>query len=185
MTPPQFSGPLHELVANAHGNHARVVELLDTHPDLLEARFADWDETPMEAAAHTGSRAIAEELERRGATPTVPALAMLGRAGTLRALLADRPELAQVSGAHGISLLFHAALSGDPETLQTVWDAGARVGLDHALHGAINARSPEALAWLLEQGAGVTATDWQGKTPEQAARERGLDDLAGIIAARA
>ena len=176
-----FSSPTHELVANAHGNLERVIALLDAHPELLDARFPDWDETPMEAAAHTGSRAIAEELERRGAAPTVPALAMLGRVETLRPLLADAPELAQKPGAHGISLLFHAALSGDPDTLDVVWDAGARDGLNHAVHGALTARSAPALTWLRAHGADNDATDWQGRTALQVAEERGLSDLAALL----
>ena len=178
-----FSSPLHELVANAHGNLARVRELLDSHPDLLEARFADWNETPMEAAAHTGSRAIAEELERRGAAPTHCALAMLGRTDELRQTLASDPGLASTPGAHGISLLFHAALSGDPTVLDAAWEMGARDGLDHAVHGTLSVRSDAALRWLLDHGAGLDAKDWQGKTPLEVARERDLTSLLSLLEA--
>ncbi|PYE48104.1 hypothetical protein [Deinococcus yavapaiensis] len=176
-----FTNPLHELVANAHGNAARVQELLDAHPELLEARFETWNETAMEAAAHTGSRDIAELLLQRGASPTHGALAMLGRADALRALLSERPDLASTPGAHGISLLFHAALSGDVETLETVWVAGAREGLNDAVHGALHARSVAALNWLLAHGAGVTALDWQGRTALQVAQERGWTELAAAL----
>ena len=181
MTQPDFEGPLHEFVANAHGNLTRVQDLFGDHPEVLEERYTPWNETAMEATAHTGSREVARFLLDKGATPTHGALAMLGWADDLRALLAARPELAQTPGAHGISLLYHAALSGDPATLQAAWDAGARDGLDGALHAAVMARSLDALAWLLERGAGVTATNFSGKTPREAASERGWSEGAARL----
>ncbi len=38
-----------ELVGNAHGNAARVKEILSAHPELVNAR-ARWGETPIQAA---------------------------------------------------------------------------------------------------------------------------------------
>ena len=55
-----------ELVGNAHGNLARVSELLDQHPDLLNAK-ATWNETAIEAATQMGNRAIMEHLIAREA----------------------------------------------------------------------------------------------------------------------
>ncbi len=173
MTAPDFDGPLHEFVANAHGNLTRVQALFEAHPEVLDARYAPWNESAMEAAAHTGSRDVALFLLDKGAAPTHGALAMLGWSDDLRALLAAQPELVGTPGAHGIPLLFHAALSGDPGTLQVAWDAGAREGLDGAVHAAVMARSLDALAWLLEHGAGVTAANFSGRTPLEVATERG------------
>ncbi|TMG01914.1 MAG: hypothetical protein E6I06_15450 [Chloroflexi bacterium] len=55
-----------ELVGNAHGNLARVQELLARHPELLNAK-ATWDETPIEAGTQMGNRAIIDDLVARGA----------------------------------------------------------------------------------------------------------------------
>lgn len=178
---PTFTSLLHEFVANAHGNLVRVRELLDAHPELLDARFLDWDETAIEAAAHTGSRDIAELLLARGARPTHGTLAMLGRAEELRNLLAAQQDLVDTPGAHGISLLFHAALSGDAQVLEVVWAAGARDGLNHAVHGALHANSAPVLAWLLAHGAGVTTPDWQGKTPLEVAEDRSRTELVELL----
>ena len=49
-------------VLAAHGNFARVQELLPQHPALLNAVWARTDEDALAAAAHTGQRAIAEFL---------------------------------------------------------------------------------------------------------------------------
>ncbi|MBB6097041.1 ankyrin repeat protein [Deinobacterium chartae] len=178
-----FESPLHELVAHAHGNAARVAELLEAHPELLEERYAAWNETPMEAAAHTGSRDVAELLMARGARPTHGALAMLGRADDLRAALEAQPSLAHTPGAHGISLLYHAALSGDPRVLEVAWGAGAREGLDHAVHASVLAGSADALRWLLARGARLDAPNAQGKTPLAVARARGADELVAVLEA--
>lgn len=168
-----FDSPTHELVANAHGNLARVTELLDAHPELLDARYAPWDERALEAAAHTGGRAIARLLLARGAAPSHVAWAMLGEWDQLAGLLRADPALAGTPGAHGIPLLFHAALSGDPRGLELVWDAGGRDGLDHALHAAVTARSLPALEWLLARGADPATPNFEGRTPAQVAQARG------------
>lgn len=181
MTSPDFESPLHEFVANAHGNLGRVRELLDTQPELLEARYTPWNETALEAAAHTRSRDIVLLLMERGAAPTHVALAMLGRADALAGLLQAQPQLANTPGAHGLSLLFHAALSGDPATLGAAWDAGARGGLDSALHAAVTARSLAALDWLLEHGADTQARNMAGKTPLEAAEARGWNEGAARL----
>ncbi|WP_309570124.1 hypothetical protein, partial [Deinococcus sp.] len=147
--------------------------LLDAHPELVDARYLPWNESPLEAAAHTGGREIAALLLARAATPNHVAWAMLGRTDDLRAMLDATPALAQTPGAHGIGLLFHAALSGDTGTLQVAWDAGAREGLEKAVHAAIRARSVGALSWLLDRGAPVDIPDMRGQTPLEAARAAG------------
>ncbi|MEA2654890.1 MAG: hypothetical protein QOI23_255, partial [Chloroflexota bacterium] len=55
-----------ELVGNAHGNIARVRELLDANPAALNQR-APWNETAVEAATQMGDKAIIELLIGRGA----------------------------------------------------------------------------------------------------------------------
>lgn len=178
-----FESPTHELVAHAHGDPSRVRELLDAHPELIDVRYAPWNETPLEAAAHTGSADVAHLLLERGATPNHVAWAMLGRTAELRALLAARPELAQTPGAHGISLLFHAALSGQEDTLQAAWDAGAHDGLDRAVLGATYAQSEAALRWVLARGAPTDATNLKGRTALDEAQAAGWAAGAALLAA--
>ena len=54
-----------ELVGNAHGNLARVRELLDVHPAALNLK-APWNETAIEAATQMGDKPIIELLIGRG-----------------------------------------------------------------------------------------------------------------------
>lgn len=177
-----FESPTHELVASAHGNLERVRELLDAHPQLANARYAAWNESPLEAAAHTGGREIAELLLARGAAPNHVAWAMLGRVDELRIMLDAEPALAETPGAHGIGLLYHAALSGEAEALDTAWNAGARAGLDRVPHAAVQARSLEALRWGLAHGADLGNRNMQGFTPLEAARGRGWAEGAAVLA---
>lgn len=179
-----FESPTHELVANAHGNLERVRELLDAHPELANARYASWNESPLEAAAHTGGQEMAELLLSRGATPIHVAWAMLGRRDELAAMLESDPTLAETPGAHGIGLLYHAALSSNIQTLDAAWNAGARAGLDKTLHAAVQARSPDALRWGLAHGAAPDARNMRGQTPLEAAQERGWDEGAALLNGR-
>ena len=55
-----------QFVVASHGDRATVESLLAEHPDLLRAR-ARWDETPIQAATHAGSRALVEFFLERAA----------------------------------------------------------------------------------------------------------------------
>src|SRR3712207_1734486 len=102
-------------VLAAHGNFDKVKELLAARPALLHGRYEKFDETAIEAASHMGRREIAEHLLDAGAPLTICAAAMLGRTEDVAAFLAADPALANSAGAHGIPVLFHAALSGKTE----------------------------------------------------------------------
>src|SRR5689334_13089471 len=104
-----------EFVIAAHGNFDKVQELLGQNPALLNERWARFDESALDAAGHTGRRAIAEYLLAAGAPPTIFAAAMLGQTEQVRAFLEADPSLARADGVHGISLLYHAAQSGKTE----------------------------------------------------------------------
>jgi ankyrin repeat protein len=93
-----------ELVGSAHGNLARVQEILAEHPQLVNAS-ARWGETPIEAAAQMGREDIVAFLLERGAPLDICTAAMLGRVQDLRqALRADPGEL-EARGAQGIPRL--------------------------------------------------------------------------------
>ncbi|HEX5505851.1 MAG TPA: hypothetical protein VFW96_24755 [Thermomicrobiales bacterium] len=102
-------------VANAHGDLARVKELLAQEPALVNAAWdwggGDW-ETALGAAAHTGQREIARELLDRGARLDLFAAAMLGDLAVVKAIVAAYPAARAARGPHGIPLLAHARVGG-------------------------------------------------------------------------
>src|SRR5262252_7857391 len=105
-----------DVVANAHGVLARVTELLDQEPRLVNAAWdwggGDW-ETPLGAAAHMGRADIATYLLERGARLDLFAAAMLGKLELVEAAIKAFPAARHVAGPHGISLLAHATAGGE------------------------------------------------------------------------
>ncbi len=123
--PPGLDAALvQEMVGVSHGNLERVRELLVGEPNLARACW-DWGhgdfETALQAAAHTGSRAIAELLLAHGAPIDVFAAAMLGRLELVQAFAADDPGVIRSLGAHKIPLLVHALQGGEPAAGVVAW----------------------------------------------------------------
>jgi hypothetical protein len=110
--PPEL---VQEMVVVAHGNVARVKELVLRQPTLAKATwdwgFGDW-ETALGAASHVGSREIAEVLLAHGAHPTIFSAAMRGELEVVKAFIAASPGIARTRGPHSISLLSHAKAGG-------------------------------------------------------------------------
>jgi ankyrin repeat protein len=104
-----------EFVGNAHGDPARVKELLQQEPGLVNAAWdwggGDW-ETALGAAAHMGRRDIAELLLEHGARMDIFAAAMLGHVDVVKAIIAAAPGARTAPGPHGIPLLAHARAGG-------------------------------------------------------------------------
>lgn len=105
-----------DFVGNAHGNLARVQELLEAEPNLVNAAWdwggGDW-ETGLGAAAHMGRRDIALYLLERGARIDLFAAAMLGETEIVRATLDRFPEMRSALGPHRIPLVVHAQKGGE------------------------------------------------------------------------
>lgn len=105
-----------EFVAQAHGDFARVKELLTQEPGLINATW-DWGggdfETALGAASHMGHREIANYLLENGARLDLFAAAMLGNLDIVKAALAVYPNAVNIPGAHGISLIAHAQAGGE------------------------------------------------------------------------
>ena len=99
-------------VGNAHGDLEKVRSLLEDDPTLVNAAWdwggGDW-ETALGAASHMHEREIALFLIDHGARIDIFAAAMLGWVDVVRALLAERPELREAKGPHGIPLAAHAS----------------------------------------------------------------------------
>ena len=104
-----------ELVLKAHGDLARVQELVDQEPHLVNCTWdwggGDW-ETPLGAAAHMGRRDIALYLLDHGARLDLFAATMLGQLEVVRATLTAFPAALNIPGPHGIPLIAHARQGG-------------------------------------------------------------------------
>ena len=188
MTPPT-SEAIRTFVMSSHGNFEVVRSLLAEQPELLRV-VHDWGpagglEDGIGAASHVGNRTIAEFFIDSGVVPPIWTLAMLGRVADVESALATDPKLAHARGAHGISLLFHAALSGNINVAELLKRAGATEGYNAALHGAVMARSSEMVAWLLANGVTDSAPlDYQNKTPLQRAQEYELPEIVAVLKAQ-
>jgi ankyrin repeat protein len=182
MTTKELSQDLvKEFVIAAHAELDKVKEMLAQEPALLNVRYEETGESPLEAASHMGNRPIADYLLAQGAPLTICTAAMLGQADQVAKFLADNPEQVHAVGAHGFTLLFHIALSGNTDIAQMVHDRGGRAGIDQALHAAIFTRHIAMAKWLLEHGAKTDTTNFQGKTPLQTAVALGLDDMVQLL----
>lgn len=111
-------------VGKSHGDLAAVRALVEATPLLVNACW-DWGggdfETPLQAAAHTGRREIAEYLLSKNARLDLYAAAMLGHLDFVRAALGTDPvAAAAVPGPHGFTLL-HCARKGGAAA-QPVYD---------------------------------------------------------------
>ena len=122
------------IVGHAHRSLEKVRELVEQTPLLVNAC---WDqgggdfETPLEAAAHTGGREIAEYLLSKGARPSLYAAGMLGQLDLVKGFFAIDPQAHMVPGPHGFTL-FHCVKQG-------------------------GARAQPVLDWLLAQGVPAVA----------------------------
>lgn len=173
-----------EFVGNAHGNLARVQELLAQYPALLNAQ-ASWDETALAAAAQVGRRDIAEYLLAAGAPLDICTAAMLGRVDAVTGFLRADPTLAQATGAHGIPVLYHAAITNRKQVAKLLLAAGADVnqgaGVTTALHGAAMFNQASMAAWLLEHDADLAARNHAGLTPLEVATTEGHTDVITVL----
>src|ERR1041385_4621819 len=173
-----------EFVTASHFDLKKVKTMLSEHPDLLNVEY-DWGamgglENGIGAAAHVGNRPIAEFFLAQGVPPNICVMAMLGRTDDVRKMLANDPALANARGAHGITVMFHTAMSGVTEIADLLKTAGCNEGYSHSLHGAIAYGRENMVVWLLANGAkDVNVRDYENKTPLDRATEH---NQAGIIA---
>jgi hypothetical protein len=120
--PAQDPDVVKEIVTVAHGNIARVKELVSARPALARASwdwgYGDW-ETCIDAASHVGNRPIAEYLVANGARPTIYTAAMLGQLAIVKGWIEAMPGVQRNRGPHGITLLAHAR-NGGPAAAETL-----------------------------------------------------------------
>jgi len=173
-----------ELVGSAHGNFQRVKEILDEHPELVDAS-ARWGETPMEAAAQMGRRDMVAYFLNRGVPLDICTAAMLGRVPDVAAALQADGTLAQATGAHNIPLMYYPMLHGEVQVAQVLLDHGVDVnagdGSVPPLHGAVLFNRPDMVRWLLDNGAYPGLKDYNSKTALEVAEEKGLEEIAAML----
>ena len=123
-----------EIVGVAHGNLARVKEMVTARPALARASwdwgYGDW-ETPIDAASHVGNRPIAEFLIANGARPTIFTAVMMGQLSIVKTWIDATPGIQRMRGPHGLTMIAHAKAGGLGAAdvlkyLETLGDADAR-----------------------------------------------------------
>ncbi len=173
-----------QFVGNAHGNLAKVKELLEKYPSIISAN-ASWTETAVQAAAQTGQVEIVKYLIDHGAEYDICTAAMLGNLDCLDDFLAEDAEVINARGAHGIPLLYfpiiHARLAVAEYLLQHGADTNAASpdGIT-PLHGAVMFNQPKMAEWLLEHGASPNPK-YNGKTPFGLALEKNQVELVEVL----
>jgi ankyrin repeat protein len=167
-----------ELVGNAHGNLARVTELLEANPDLLNAR-ATWNETPIEAATQMGNRPIIDFLVARGAPVDFFTALVLGRSEGIT------QESANSRGIHDLPALYFAAIGGNVGVAERLIAAGADVNARSeaasAIHGAVMSGSADMVGLFLRHGADASAKDYAARDARGLAEAMQRSDLAALF----
>jgi ankyrin repeat protein len=161
---------INEYVAVAHGNLARMRELLALYPTVLHAN-ASWDEMAVEAGAHVGFKDGVRLVLDQGAPCALPTAAMLGMTAHVRKLLAEDPRRIWDCGAHNMPPMWFPAIGGGKadhlEIARLLLDAGADVNAHKrgqtALHWAARGGQGEMVDLLLGRGADPNA---RAKTPQ-------------------
>jgi uncharacterized protein len=168
-----------QLVGNAHGDLARVKEILEQHPDLLNVK-ATWDETAIQAATQMGNRQIIELLAARGAPVDFFTALVLGRVDEVDA------DQASSRGIHDLPALYFAAIGGNVAVARRVLAAGADVnaGAQAAspIHGAVMGKNEQMVKLLLDHGADPSAKDYAGRDARDLALAVNRPDLAELFA---
>ena len=174
-----------QFVIAAHGDEEKVREMHAQEPYLVNAAWEKFNETGLQAASHMGNRSIARYLISQGAHSDICSAAMLGDAEQVASYLQADPSQANAKGAHGIPVMFHAALSGNTEVAELLLANGGGEGIDHALHAAINFGHLDMVQWLLDHGVqNVNILNFEGKTPLEVATAGGHTEIADLLRQR-
>lgn len=176
---------LREFVIAGHWNLPKVQEFLSQFPEILNIphRWTDDDhETAIQAAAHAGSPHVADFLLAKGAPLEICTAAMLGRQSDVERLLAEDPQRIHATGAHGIPLISHAALSGNVPLAQMLFERGAHEGMSLALGNAVTKGHLDMARWILENGnPDLGWKNYEGKTPLMIASETVNDSMVELL----
>jgi ankyrin repeat protein len=107
---------------------------------------------------------------------------MLGETEKVAEFLEVDPSLSKAKGAHGISLIYHAALSGQTAIPELLLKQGDLEGMDAALHGATRFGHTKMLGWLLANGASdINVKNFEDKTPLQVAKDNNYQEIVDLL----
>ena len=170
-----------KLIIECHSDLDTVKRKLAENPAPANAYNAAMIESAIGAAGHMGRADIAEALLAHGARLELAAAAMLGRKDFVAEALKKDASRAKSGGAHNIPVAFHAALSGDVEIMQMLWDAGAQDEVKGALLGAVMKNRFPMARWLLAHGAATDMKTFDGKNALQLAEETGATEITALL----
>ena len=102
---------IRSFVLPCHFGLDQAREVLKQDSRLVNARYFDFDEAPIEAASHMGRTDIAKFLLGNGAPYTVHCSVMMGHLEAARSFFDADAAQAVRPGAHTIPMMFHAAIS--------------------------------------------------------------------------
>ncbi|MCB1220781.1 MAG: hypothetical protein H7A35_05075 [Planctomycetales bacterium] len=158
---------IRSFVLPCHFGLDQAREVLKQDSRLVNARYFDFDEAPIEAASHMGRTDIAKFLLGNGAPYTVHCSVMMGHLEAARSFFDADAAQAVRPGAHTIPMMFHAAISGSIPMAELLEQYGGGQDYDWALCGAAGWHHPEMVEWMLGRGADPnyvsqkkTALDW-------------------------
>jgi len=170
-----------DFIIKSHFDLEAVKSKLAAEPGLANAYNPETIESALGAAGHVGNETIAKYLLANGAKPELAASAMLGQRDVVEAAIERDPKLATSGGAHNIPLAFHAALSGDIQMMQVLWDAGAEGQVKQSLLGAVMKNRIEMVKWLLDHGVAIDIKDFQGRSPLEIAEQSSFTEMADLL----
>ena len=173
---------IRNFILPAHGNLEVVKQMLAEEPRLLNQKYEEFDETALEAASHVGNRPIAEFLLAQGAPMNIYTAAMFGNTEQVARFLDEAPELINGNGVHGISLLFHTALSGNVDLAEMLVARGNTQSPDQPLLAAAMYGRIAMAQWLLNRGANKTTTNMRGQTALDIATQLEDETLIALLA---
>ena len=118
----------------------------------------------------------------RGARLDICTAAMLGRKDVVEEMLDENPDLINARGAHGISLMAHAAWSNNVALAEMLFQRGATQGTSMALGNAVLKGNVQMARWLIENGhPDFGWTNYEGKSLMALARETPNKDMINLL----
>ncbi len=173
---PEWEAANQELIRSfvlpCHFGLDQARDVLKQDSRLVNARLYDFDEAGIEAASHMGRPDIAQFLLGSGAPYTVHCSVMLGHTEAARSFFDTDASQAARAGAHGIPMMFHAAISGSIPMVELLEQYGGGQDYDQALCGAAGWQHPQMIEWMLGRGADPNFIS-QKKTPLDWSMQRG------------